>query len=143
MLTLVLGYEADGEEEGRLRFRSPGAGPAGVVDLVASGAQSLQGAGTVHHIAFRARDDQEQLDWQHQIQALGIPVSDVRDRSYFRSIYFREPGGVLFEIATDVPGFAADEAPEELGTHLLLPEWLETHRAEIESELDELTVPAF
>jgi glyoxalase family protein len=96
------------------------------------------GAGTVHHVAFRARDEAEQLSWRDAILALGFNVTPVLDRQYFRSIYFREPGGVLFEIATDPPGFAIDEAPESLGTALKLPPWLETRRAEIERRLPPL-----
>jgi glyoxalase family protein len=93
------------------------------------------GAGTVHHVAFRARDNDEQLKWREEMLALGYNVTPVLDRQYFRSIYFREPGGVLFEIATDPPGFTIDEAPEVLGTALKLPPWLESHRADIERRL--------
>jgi len=93
------------------------------------------GTGTVHHVAFRARDDDEQLKWREEILALGYNVTPVLDRQYFRSIYFREPGGVLFEIATDPPGFTIDEAPEVLGTALKLPPWLESQRADIERRL--------
>jgi glyoxalase family protein len=93
------------------------------------------GSGVVHHVAFRARDEQQQLEWREAVAALGFPVTAVLDRQYFRSIYFREPGGVLFEIATDPPGFQADETFEELGTHLKLPPWLEAQREHIERRL--------
>jgi glyoxalase family protein len=93
------------------------------------------GAGSIHHVAFRARDETEQLLWREAILALGYNVTPVLDREYFRSIYFREPGGVLFEIATDPPGFAVDEAPDALGTALKLPPWLESRRSDIERRL--------
>jgi glyoxalase family protein len=96
------------------------------------------GAGTVHHVAFRARDETEQLTWREAILALGFDVTPVLDRQYFQSIYFREPGGVLFEIATDPSGFAIDETPGALGTALKLPPWLEPQRAEIERRLPPL-----
>ena len=79
-----------------------------------------RGGGTVHHVAFRARSDEEQKTWREQILSLGFNVTPVLDRRYFRSIYFREPGGILFEIATDPPGFTVDEAPDRLGTSLKL-----------------------
>ena len=83
----------------------------------------------------RSDDEAEQLAWREAVGALGLNVTPVLDRQYFRSIYFREPGGVLFEIATDPPGFAVDETPEALGTALKLPPWLEPQRAEIERRL--------
>ena len=96
------------------------------------------GAGSVHHVAFRARDRAEQLQWREAILAHGFDVTPVLDRQYFHSIYFREPGGVLFEIATDPPGFAADEAPGALGTALKLPPLLEMQRQQIERQLPPL-----
>jgi glyoxalase family protein len=89
----------------------------------------------VHHVAFRTPDDAQQAQWHEKIINAGHNVSPVMDRSYFHSIYFREPGGVLFEIATNVPGFTADEPPATLGTRLQLPPWLEEHRTEIERAL--------
>jgi len=100
------------------------------------------GAGTVHHVAFRARDDAEQLEWRESILALGYNVTPVLDRQYFRSIYFRDPGGILFEIATDPPGFAIDERPDGLGTALKLPAWLEPRRTEIERQLPPVNIPS-
>jgi glyoxalase family protein len=137
LLTETFGYEVVGEEAGRQRFRVRGGGSAGIVDLMCKPDQmrGRMGAGTVHHVAFRARDETEQLAWREAIVALGFAVTPVLDRQYFRSIYFREPGGVLFEIATDPPGFAIDEAPEALGTALKLPPWLEPERADIERRL--------
>ena len=97
------------------------------------------GRGTVHHIAFRAEDDEEQLEICKQIEHSGYYLTEVKDRQYFKSVYFHEPGGILFEIATDPPGFAIDEEIDELGRSLKLPEWLETHRHNIERELPNLT----
>ncbi|MFD0936509.1 ring-cleaving dioxygenase, partial [Methylobacterium trifolii] len=95
-----------------------------------------QGAGSVHHVAFRAADDSAQAAMAEALtRRHGLAVTEQRDRQYFRSVYFREPGGVLFEIATDAPGFAVDEAPESLGTALKLPAFLEPHRAGIEEAL--------
>jgi glyoxalase family protein len=84
--------------------------------------------GSIHHVAFRARDDATQLVLREQLAAQGLNVTPVIDRQYFHSIYFREPGGVLFEIATDPPGFTVDEPLDELGAHLKLPPWLEGAR---------------
>jgi len=97
------------------------------------------GKGTVHHIAFRAENEDEQFDICQQLEYKGYYLTEVKDRQYFKSVYFHEPGGILFEIATDPPGFTIDEDFEELGTALKLPPWLETHRHNIERELPELT----
>ena len=93
------------------------------------------GRGGVHHVAFRAPDDAAHRRWQARLRAAGVGVTEVIDRYYFRSLYFREPGGVLFEIATDGPGFATDEDPAHLGERLALPPFLEPHRARIEAGL--------
>jgi glyoxalase family protein len=103
------------------------------------------GSGGVHHIAFRAPNDQEHRAWRDRVRAAGIGITDVIDRFYFKSLYFREPGRVLFEIATDGPGFATDEDKEHLGERLALPPFLEPHRAAIEAGLKPLettTTPA-
>ena len=97
-----------------------------------------QGAGTVHHIAFRTSNDDEQKYWQKSIMDNGFSVTPIRDRKYFKSIYFHEPGGVLFEIATDPPGFTVDEPYESLGRDLKLPDQYESMRGEIESRLPKL-----
>lgn len=97
--------------------------------------------GTVHHVAYRVPNDEAEMAIRAQIEGLGFDVTPQLDRTYFHSIYFREPGGVLFEIATDLPGFAVDEAPDELGTHLKLPEWLEPQRERIESALPPVILP--
>jgi hypothetical protein len=98
-------------------------------------------AGSVHHIAFRVLDDEQQMALRKKIVGLGCNVSPVMDRTYFHSIYFREPGGVLFEIATDPPGFTKDEAVDELGTHLCLPAWIEPARPQIEEILPKIVLP--
>jgi glyoxalase family protein len=92
----------------------------------------------VHHVAFRVDDDSAQLKWRGTLAGLGYNVSPVMDRSYFHSIYYREPGGILFEIATHNPGFAVDETPEALGSALKLPAQFEPHRREIEAALPPL-----
>ena len=148
VLTGLFGYEEVGQEatDGgteRLRFRSPAGGRGSVVDLIRSGAASIgrQGAGTIHHVAFRAETREAQREWRGRAAAFGLDVTPVIDRQYFDAIYFREPGGVLFEIATDPPGFAADEAEGELGTHLMLPPRYERRRADIERVLPPIRVP--
>lgn len=93
------------------------------------------GKGTVHHIAFRAEDENEQQSMRKKLLNKGYHLTNVKDRQYFKSVYFHEPGGILFEIATDPPGFGIDEEPAELGSALKLPKWLETHRHNIEREL--------
>lgn len=144
LLTETFDYKLIGEEQGRQRFHIGSGGPAGIVDIQCNPERmrGRMGAGTVHHVAFRARDDAEQLKWRESILALGYNVTPVLDRQYFRSIYFREPGGVLFEIATDPPGFAIDEQPEMLGTALKLPAWLEPRRTEIERQLPPVNIPS-
>jgi glyoxalase family protein len=143
LLTKTMGFRLLGESGNRLRFAT-GAGGAGArLDIVASpGApRGVISAGTVHHVAFRAAGDAEQLAWQAKLAERGLHVTPVQDRQYFHSIYFREPGGVLFEIATDPPGFTFDEPVASLGSHLKLPPWLEPSRARIEEILPAFTVP--
>lgn len=138
LLTQTLGFTLVGAENGRTRLRSAAAGaPGAFIDLLAQPglAPGAMGAGTVHHIAFRAPDDAEQLEWQATLGTSGYRVTEVMDRQYFHSIYFREPGGVLYEIATDPPGFTWDEPVEMLGTGLKLPPWLEPQRQAIERAL--------
>ena len=132
LLTQSMGYTAVGEENGRHRYRA--AGPiAQVVDVIVRPnlSRGQMGAGSIHHIAFRTADDAQQHAWQTTLSAHGYAVTPVRDRQYFRSIYFREPSGVLLEIATDPPGFTADESLETLGQTLQLPPWLEPSREQI------------
>lgn len=148
LLTELFGYEHAGEEADagghRQRLAAPGGGRGSVVDLLRSDAPSIgrQGAGTIHHVAFRAESDAVQLEWRERVSAYGLAVTPVIDRQYFNAIYFREPGGVLFEIATDPPGFATDESEAELGTHLMLPPQHERRRADIERVLPPIRMPA-
>jgi glyoxalase family protein len=136
VLVSGVGLRVQAEEEGRLRLA--GDAPVGsIVDLRQIGGfwRGAGGVGTVHHVAFRAQDDSAQERLGRRLTDAGLRVTPVQDRQYFRSIYFREPGGVLFEIATDGPGFATDETAADLGRRLALPSWLEPDRAVIEAGL--------
>jgi glyoxalase family protein len=125
-----------GEHEGGLRVAVNGDAPGRVVDLVkGDGIAGINGVGTVHHVAFAVDDPDQQLSLRRELVNRGIPVTEVMDRQYFRSIYFREPGGVLFEVATIPPGFTADESVADLGTSLKLPPWEEAKRTVIEAGL--------
>lgn len=136
LLTEILGFEFVAEENNRRRFRGSGSNASAEIDLVSSEAGFGQiAAGTVHHIAFRAADDDEQLKVREQLVARGLNVTPVIDRQYFHSIYFREPNGILFEIATDGPGFLIDEPADALGETLKLPPIYESKRNEIERVL--------
>ena len=126
----------------RLRFQAPGeAGPGRLIDVLKApeAAPAEEGAGSIHHIAFRAKDDAAQAAMGAAFRKQGLKPTEQRDRNYFRSIYAREPSGVLFEVATDGPGFLVDEKAETLGSSLRLPAKLEAHRAEIEAALPPLT----
>jgi glyoxalase family protein len=127
-------------EGNRARFEAGPGGSGRYVDVVAdaSARPGAGGSGTVHHVAFRVADDAGELALHSRLVLAGYHVSGVRDRNYFRSIYYRERNGILFEIATDVPGFAVDEPAHELGATLKLPAQFEPHRAEIEAALPEL-----
>ncbi|HEX9068867.1 MAG TPA: ring-cleaving dioxygenase [Ktedonobacterales bacterium] len=127
----------------RYHSASDADGPGTFVDVrtVTGHAEARIAVGSVHHVAWRTPTDAEQLAWRERLHGQGLHTTKVLDRQYFHSIYFREPGGVLFEIATDPPGFAVDEAPDKLGTHLKLPPWLEPDRAGIEAELPPLRLP--
>lgn len=140
MLTLM-GFAKVAEEGNRVRFAAAGDALGRRVDVVvdARAGHGRPGAGSVHHIAFRAPDDAAQLEWREEL-APHVQVTTVQDRTYFHSIYFREPGGVLFEMATDPPGFALDEPIESLGEELRIPEWLEPRRAAIEQRLIPITL---
>jgi len=143
LLTEGLDFRQIGEAGNRFRYAMGAGGPAALVDVLClSGAPRGQiAAGTVHHVAWRVPDDEQQAAWRHQILQFGLDVTPVRDRQYFRSIYFREPGGVLFEIATDSPGFGVDESLEALGSGLRLPPWLEPRRRQLERTLPPLRLP--
>src|SRR5215210_3573485 len=144
LMTKTLGFGQVDETEGRVRLAAGDGGPGNTVDVIeATGFPSgSMGVGTVHHVAFRVPDEETQVALREELSALGYNVTPVLDRNYFRSIYFREPGGILFEIATDPPGFAVDEAEAELGTHLKLPPWLETRRDRLEGVLPPLRMPS-
>lgn len=131
----VMGLEVVGQEGDYIRFRSS-ADIGNVIDLkLTTNGRGIMGVGTVHHIAWRAIDNEDQLDWQKYISQHGYGVTPVRDRNYFNAIYFREHGEILFEIATDPPGFAHDESPETMGEKLMLPEQFEPYRAGMERRL--------
>jgi glyoxalase family protein len=141
VLTDVFGFVADGREGLTRRYRAPGVELGGVVDLRTAGEflAARQGAGSVHHIAFRAADDEAQAAMASKlVQDHHLRTTEQKDRNYFRSVYFREPGRVLFEIATDPPGFAVDEPIDSLGRALRLPPFLEGRRAAIEAALPKL-----
>jgi glyoxalase family protein len=126
-----------GQREDALRVAVNGDAPGRLVEIVRAGdaPNAINGLGTVHHVAFAVDDPDQQLELRRELLRRGIPVTEVLDRQYFRSIYFREPGGVLFEVATIPPGFTADESLEELGTSLKLPPWEEGNRRNIEAGL--------
>lgn len=132
----AMGYRQVGEEGNRLRFAPDGDALGRVLDVVVDdkAPPARMGAGTVHHIAFRATDDAAQTEWKDELGRFA-EVTTVQDRTYFHSIYFREPGGVLFEVATDAPGFLIDEPIETLGERLCIPEWYEPQRELIEARV--------
>jgi glyoxalase family protein len=136
----LLGYKQVAQEVNRYRFALDGNPKAGVIDLVeaAGEARGLSGGGTVHHIAFRVKNQAAQVEFQEAIAKKGFNITPVLDRNYFTSVYFREPGGVLFEIATDEPGFAVDEPLESLGEALKLPQQYEAQRDQIAAQLPKL-----
>ncbi|UGB28810.1 ring-cleaving dioxygenase [Metabacillus sp. B2-18] len=135
LLESVMGLELVAKEGDFSRFRST-AEIGNIIDLKQTPiGRGQMGAGTVHHIAWRAVDDQDQLDWQKYISENGYQVTPVQDRNYFNAIYFREHGEILFEIATDPPGFAHDESLETMGEKLMLPHQYEQFRERIEHEL--------
>jgi len=143
VLTQVLGFRLVRSVGHRRRYVVGDGGLACWVDIVNApdAPPGRVAAGTVHHVAWRTPDEETQQGWRRKILEEGLSVTPVRDRRYFRSIYFREPGGVLFEIATDDPGFAVDESPDALGAQLRLPPWLEPEREALTARLPRLRVP--
>jgi glyoxalase family protein len=141
-LTGVLGFRHLGDEGGWSRYGFEDA--AGGVDVreTREGGRGAWGVGSVHHLAWRVADEAEQAAVRAQVESAGGRPTPVIDRFWFKSVYFREPGGVLFELATDGPGFAVDEHPERLGSTLVLPPWLESERPRIEAVLPPLTPAA-
>ncbi|MFB3820403.1 MAG: ring-cleaving dioxygenase [Candidatus Methylomirabilales bacterium] len=141
-LTGVLGFEAQAAERGWTRYGV--AGGAGVLDVreMPGERRGAWGVGSVHHLAWRVEDEEHQRAVRQQVEAAGAEATPVIDRFWFKSVYFREPGGVLFELATEGPGFTVDEDPAHLGETLVLPPWLEADRAAIERSLPALTLGA-
>ena len=141
LLAGPMGYRVAQATSGRTRYTTGAGGPGTYVDLLVDSTlpRGLQGAGTVHHLAFQTPDDTAQEEARRTLLSLGYHVSPVMDRNYFHSIYYREPEGVLFEIATNPPGFAVDESVDTLGTSLKLPAQYESQRAAIEAALPKLT----
>ena len=140
-LTGVLGFERLGDENGWTRYGFQGA--AGVIDLreAPDARRGAWGVGAVHHLAWRVDDDAHQAAVRERVNAAGANATPVIDRFWFKSVYFKEPGGVLFELATDGPGFAVDEDPAHLGEALVLPPFLERQRGEIEKVLPPIQLP--
>jgi len=139
-LVEFMGFTRIGDAAHRIRYRASGR-DASIVDIVREPKtpRGGLGAGIVHHIAFRTPTDERQARWRRELMPQVREITPVIDRIYFHSIYFREPGGVLFEIATDPPGFAIDETVDHLGEGLMLPPWLESARADLEGRLPRLT----
>jgi len=140
-LLSIMGLKKISEEENFVRFAPEGNALGRFIDIKLDSAarRGSMGAGTVHHIAFRNTDDAAQADWRRTL-ARYLSVTPVQDRTYFHSIYFREPGGVLFEMATDNPGFLIDEPAESLGEELRIPEWYEPNRRAIEAHIAPITL---
>jgi glyoxalase family protein len=143
LLTQTLGFERLGREAGWLRYTVAGGAPGGVIELQEQPGlpPGDEGTGGVHHVAWRVRDDDEQNSLRDAVLAQGLRATPQIDRFWFRSVYFKEPGGVLFELATDGPGFDRDEEPAHLGEQLILPPWLEPRRAELTAALPVLQPP--
>jgi catechol 2,3-dioxygenase-like lactoylglutathione lyase family enzyme len=144
LLTESLGFRLLSEENNVFRYEVGEGGLGAYVD-VRCAPELRRGhvaGGTVHHVAWRTPSDEREKAWREVLVSLDLNVTPVLDRKYFHSIYFREPGGVLFEIATDPPGFTVDEPVEQLGTHLELPPWLEPYREELDQVLPTLRLPA-
>lgn len=147
LLVNQMGYTFAGREANRHRFTGGSGAFADTLDILHRPLQpedipdeAVFGAGSIHHIAFRVPGDELQLEYQSVLREAGYSVTPVRDRNYFRSIYYHEPGGVLFELATEGPGFAIDEPAGKLGEALKLPEWLEPKRDSIEQNLAPLNL---
>ncbi|HJS43838.1 MAG TPA: ring-cleaving dioxygenase [Gemmatimonadales bacterium] len=140
LLSEVMGFQLVAETGNRFRYAAAAGGSGTRVDVrcMPDAPPGRTAVGTVHHVAYRVAGDTEQREWRERLVGLGLNVTPVLDRSYFRSIYYREPGGVLFEIATDTPGFTVDEPRERLGTTLQLPPSLEPSRERIERALPPL-----
>ncbi len=143
LLVGTMGFRQSGQEGRRTRFETGKGGPHSVVEVVESpeGPEGEESQGSVHHVAWRAMDESHQAEWRETLVKAGRNVTPVIDRYYFKSIYYREPGGVLFEIATDGPGFTRDESPEALGSTLSLPPWFQVRRERLDQVLPPIVVP--
>jgi glyoxalase family protein len=144
VLSDIFGFRLNNNEGNRYRYTLEGEGPGKKLDLLVMPdyLHGHMGVGAVHHIAFRAENEKSQAEMKEKVHNLNISATPVVDRKYFRSVYFREPNGILFEIATDNPGFTVDEEKESLGQKLQLPDWLEEKRAMIERSLYQLRTPS-
>jgi len=140
ILTDVFGYKLSDQHVNRFRFKTDAVENAATVDIVEAQGEGIGhvAGGSVHHVAFRVKNEEVLMAYRDKIVGQGLDITEKIDRNYFYSLYFREPGGVLFELATDNPGFTADESAETLGSSLKLPVQYEGHRAEIESKLPDL-----
>jgi glyoxalase family protein len=143
LLTQTLGLKPIQEHRARFRYAAGSGLPGTMVELICApeGRPGRVAVGTVHHVAWRTPTDEQQVKWRETIRNLQYNVTPIIDRTYFHSIYFREPGGVLFEIATDPPGFAVDEPADQIGASLVLPRWLESDRTELERILPPIRLP--
>lgn len=143
LLTDTLGFRRIQEQGSRFRYAASDGLPGTMVDLVCApeGRPGRVAVGTMHHVAWRTPTDEQQVKWRESIRDLQYNVTPVINRTYFHSIYFREPGGVLFEIATDPPGFAVDEPADQIGTSLVLPPWLENERDQLQQMLPPIRLP--
>jgi glyoxalase family protein len=144
VLVDTLGFRATSERETTKRYVAGDGGPGRIVDVRSVGGfmRGAKGAGIVHHVAFEVADDEAELEVREQVIAAGLHPTEVIDRNYFHSVYFREPGGVLYELATTPPGFTVDEPVEHLGEKLMLPAQYEPNRAQIEAVLPPIHLPA-
>ena len=144
LLTTVMGFRVAGEAGNTTRFETGEGGPHATLDVIESpeGPVGEESIGSVHHVAWRTPDAEQQKAWRNQLLTAGRNVTPVIDRWYFKSIYYREPGGVLFEIATDGPGFTVDETPANLGTTLSLPPWFQVRRDRLDEILPPIVVPS-
>ena len=140
VLTEVFGYGLLKQENNRYRYMTTAVEGASIVDLleIPGGGRGVNAGGTIHHVAFRVKNEDVLMDYRKKVLSHGLTITPKIDRNYFFSLYFREPGGVLFELATDNPGFSVDEPLDELGTHLKLPARYEASRSEIEQMLPKI-----
>jgi len=141
ILTTLLDYKINKHKNNRIRLSPMSVSSKGqFVDLITGTQRGMSGSGTVHHLAFATASDEDQLQVRERIENRGLQITPVLDRQYFHSVYFREPGGILFEVATNPPGFSIDEPVESMGQSLKLPEWIEPQRKSLELKLEDLNI---